>query len=400
MRSWSAPSRDTAEVFLLSRLLVLAVALVAALKANRAHSSFDVPAVTQPFDGWPLDGLFELVFSTLAQFDAVYYLTIADRGYDAAGVQGPAFFPLYPLATGLASGWGLSPGAVLIASYAVSLASFAGALYLLHRLVELELGAALARPALLLLAFFPAAEFYSAPYTESLFLLLSVGAVYAARTGRWAWAGALGMLASASRVPGLALVVPLVLLYLYPPGSAGRRRVGADVLWLALVPLGLVAYAAYLHVEFDDALLFLDAQREAAGRQLELPLSAIVEGVRAAGAGVKEIASGAAETAPAGHNLVNLGFLAVAAVATVGVFRRLPIAYGAYVVVALLPALSAPYPGEPLNALPRFVAVVFPLFMWLALACEERGWTDRVLVASALLLGLFTTEFAVGVWAA
>ena len=29
-------------------------------------------------------------------------------------------------------------------------------------------------------------------------------------------------------------------------------------------------------------------------------------------------------------------------------------------------------------SLPRFVAVLFPIFMWLALVCEERRVTDRV----------------------
>jgi hypothetical protein len=405
--------RDAIEVFAMSRLLVLAVATVAALKANLAHSEFDVPAVSQPFGGWPLDGLFTVLFSTLAQFDAVYYLTIARDGYDAAGPQGPAFFPLYPLATRVVSGWGATPETVLIAAYVVSLASFAGALYLLHRLVELEIGRELARPVLLLVAFFPTAVFFSAPYTESLFLLLSVGAVYAARRGRWAWAGGLAALASATRVPGVALLVPLALLYLYGPRADAapeverrrrawtpRYRPRPDLLWLALVPVGLLAYAGYLELSGDDALAFLHAQEGAAGRDFDFPLAAVWDGVHAAGAGVRAVAEGAAETAPAGHNLVNLAFLAFAAIATVGAFRRLPVAYGAYVVAALLPPLSSPYPGEPLLSLPRFVAVLFPLFMWLAMACEERRLTDRALIASAILLGLFTAEFAVGVWAA
>ena len=37
-----------------------------------------------------------------------------------------------------------------------------------------------------LVALFPAALYFGAPYSESLFLLVSVGAFYAARTGRWA----------------------------------------------------------------------------------------------------------------------------------------------------------------------------------------------------------------------
>ena len=115
------------------------------------------------------------------------------------------------------SGFGASPGLVLIMAYAVSLSSFFGALVLLHRLTAIELGAHLGRPTLMLLAFFPTAFFYGIPYTESLFLLLPVAAFLAARTGHWAIAGIVLALASATRVPGLLLVVPVALLYLYGP---------------------------------------------------------------------------------------------------------------------------------------------------------------------------------------
>ena len=45
-------------------------------------------------------------------------------------------------------------------------------------------------------------------------------------------------------------------------------------------------------------------------------------------------------------------------------------------------------------SLPRFLVVLFPIFMWMAVACEERRATARVAAASAVLLGLFTTQFA------
>jgi hypothetical protein len=51
-------------------------------------------------------------------------------------------------------------------------------------------------------------------------------------------------------------------------------------------------------------------------------------------------------------------------------------------------------------SLPRFVAVLFPLFIWLAVVCEERGRTLHVAGASAIGLGLFTTQFAAWEWIA
>ena len=93
-------------------------------------------------------------------------------------------------------------------------------------------------------------------------------------------------------------------------------------------------------------------------------------------------------------NLILFASLIFAIVALVGVIRRLPAAYGAYTACALLLPLSFPVKGQPLMSLPRFVAVLFPLFMWLALACEERRLTAPVAVVSALGLGYFTVEFA------
>ena len=69
-------------------------------------------------------------------------------------------------------------------------------------------------------------------------------------------------------------------------------------------------------------------------------------------------------------------------------------AYGAYVVTALALPLSFPVGPQPLMSLPRFLAVLFPIFMWLALVCEERRWTDLTVALSAIGLGLFTAQYA------
>ena len=51
-------------------------------------------------------------------------------------------------------------------------------------------------------------------------------------------------------------------------------------------------------------------------------------------------------------------------------------------------------------SLPRFVAVLFPIFMWLAVVCHERRSTDLVVGASAVGLGLFTAQYASWHWIA
>lgn len=392
--------------FAWSRLAILAVAVFAALSAGTAAErnadKFDVAALTSP-----LGGFGDLLVSPLARWDAVWYLSIAGEGYAGADSPRHAFFPLYPLlARGVAELGGGGAAAILIAAYAVSLAAFFAALVLLYRLTALELGRRAAWPTLLLLCVFPASLYFGAPYSESLFLLCSVGAFYAARTRSWAWAGAAAAGASATRSAGVLLLLPLALLYFQQSG----RRIRPDALWLALAPAGLVAYAVYLGIAYGDPLSFSHVQ-EFWRRSFAGPLVGAWDGAAAAFDGVRQLLSGSRETAyfeqsagdpfrVAAQNIALFGFLCFALAGAVGVLRRLPFAYGLYVVTALMLPLSYPVAAQPLMSLPRFVAVLFPIFMWLGLVCEERRLTDRVAIVSAVVLGVFVTQFATWQWVA
>ena len=380
--------------------MVFAIALFASLRLGADGSAnaakFDDESLTHP-----LGGFGDLLFSPLARWDSVWYLGIAGEGYD--GGADTAFFPLYPLLVRALVLPYPSEAALLVSAYVVSLACFAGALWLLGRLVELELGRPVARSTVWLVALFPAALFFGAPYSESLFLLVSVGAFYAARTGHWAWAGVLAAAATATRSAGIVLLVPLAVLWL---DSHPRR--GRALAWLAVAPVGLAAYALHLELAHGDALAFIDAQK-AWYRDFAGPFVGVWDGTTAAWDGVRQLVSGSRDhayfEAAAGDpfriaaiNLLLFGFLVFAAVAVAGAFRRLPRAYGLYALAALALPLSYPVDPQPLMSLPRFLAVLFPLFMWLALVSEERGWTVPVAGASAAGLGLFTTQFAAWEW--
>lgn len=396
-----------------SRALVWAAGVLALLSFGRAPDTakFDPLRYTEPFGGFG-----NLLVAPAARWDSVWYLSIAHDGYgDAART---AFFPLYPLLARVA-GWPL--GSTLLGGVLVSLAALLVALYLLHRLATLELGRQHARPVVLLTAFFPTAFFFSAVYSEALFLALSVGAVYAARRGHWAWAGVVGALAASTRSAGVLVVVPIVLLYLYGPrgdrpgralarGWRPRYPVRADLAWVALVPAGLAAFLAYLQWRTGEPLAPFHVQ-DVWFRHFAGPFGGTWDGIVAAVQGARQLISGS--RAPvyfsqaggdpfrvAQHNLLNAGFLIFAVVATVGALRRLPVAYGAYALAALALPLSYPVSPEPLMSLPRFVAVLFPLQMWLALWCGERRDVERTLAASAVLLGLLTAQFATWRWVA
>ena len=398
MREDATSLRLAAVAFLATRAVVWVAAMLAVELAglsNRADD-FDPAGLTRG-----MGSLGDLLAAPAARWDAVWFLDIADRGY--VDDTHAAFFPLYPF---LARAVGLLFGSSLVGGVVVSFAAGIVALALLHRLALLELGAGPARAAVVLLACFPAAFFLSAVYSESLFLALSLGAVYAARTGAWWWAGALGALAAGTRSAGVVLLVALGLLW----WSHSQRRV-RDLLPLALVPAGLAAYCLGLAAAGLDGMAPFDAQ-EQWFRQWAGPFVGAWDGAVAAWDGARQLLHGSRTPVyfeqaggdpyvNAAHNLELFATLVAIVPMAIGALRRLPLAYGAYAVAALALPLSWPVEPQPLMSLPRFALVLFPLFLWLGWWADRRRWRLPLVATVFLVLQAFATaEFATWHWVA
>ena len=392
-----------------SRALIWAAGIVTALAAGLHKleaNSFNHHHLVTPFQGV----LGDLLVAPAARWDSVWYIGIAHFGYHRA--DSTVFFPLYPLLAG-AGGllFGGSVGADLIVGIFVSLAAAVAALFLVHRLTALEFGRKVADNAVWIYAWLPVAFFLSAVYSEALFLALAVGSFYSARTGRWWAAGLLGALAAAARNSGILLVVPLLLLYLYGPRTDRpataqvrrwwpRHRVRPDILWIALVPVGLIAYLVYLKLSFGHGLLPFTEEKHW-HRSLD-PLGGIPAGIWL---GLKSIVAFVPALPPVAklgdfRKVVEIGFLALSGWLLWRCWKRLPLAYTAYAAVGLALAASVPTPGEPLRSLPRFTLVIFPLWIALGLWATERRRVSMVLAACAPLVVLWTALFTSWTWAA
>jgi hypothetical protein len=397
-RTRDPAARSVAFAFLGSRLLVWVVGAVSfrsfALASDAPRNGGDVTRA------WGAFG--DTLAAPAVRWDATWYLDIARHGYRREAIE-PAFFPLYSV---LVRALGEITRSEIFAAIAISLAAFAAALVLLHRLTTLELGAEVAGRTVVLLAFFPTALFFSAVYTEALFLLLELGAFYAARRGRWAWAGALGALGSATRNTGWLIAPVLLVLYLYGPrgdrepdvpGASGLRpryALRRDVLWIAVVPVGLFAYLAYMQIHFGDWLAPYHAAQDYFHRNFDGPFSALWQGGEKAWDGVRDILSGDGPFGPAARKIALFLVACGALGACVGVIRRLPAAYGAFALISIVPALSFPYPPGPLASSLRYLVVVFPLFMWLGMRLTDRRAYIAVVAGFAVMLAYCAGMFA------
>jgi hypothetical protein len=391
-----------------SRLVVFFAGVVAVAQfGNQSVASvYDPNRLTAPF-GYFLN----LLVSPFARWDSSWYLAVAKWGYGPQtsgvplsppqGLARMAFFPLYP---GLIHLFGWVVRSDLVAGVLISLAAFAVALWLLYKLVALDFSAQVAEVTVLLVAFCPMAFFFSAVYTESLFLALSVGSIYAARRERWLYAGVLGALAAATRIEGVVLLVPLTMI-LWPR----RHRLPRSALCLWLVPLGLGAYLGYLALKYGQGLAPLHAVSEFWMRKRTWPFGGAWDGAKAAWDGLRQLIQGPTEpfriplytggpTFSAMQDIYLFLFLVLVVAAFIGGLRHLPRAYSAYTFVSLALALSDPVRISPLASFPRYSMLAFPLFICAADVVVRRRLTVHAVAIGAVLLGLFTAEFATWVW--
>lgn len=228
----------------------------------------------------------EGLFGVFYRWDSGFFACIAQYGYlgqpcdGGSGSERIAFFPLYPLlAQGVA--WVASLGAMGKASIAFGLwlvaavASLAATIGV-HRVAEHGFGSDTARRATALFVLCPYAVFLVASYSEALYLAGAVWAWHCCQRGRYWLAGALGIVATATRASGMFLVLALLVLYLVERRMRGERIRVVDVIAIGTSGLGILAYWVWLWASTGDLLAWFRAQGEGWGRRTSWPWETLV----------------------------------------------------------------------------------------------------------------------------
>ena len=314
------------------------------------------------------------------QWDATHFLRIAEFGYSAADKFKAWFYPFYPWCV---RAFSYLTGDFLIASFIVSGIALLFAVVILRRLTAIEWNAAIARRAVYFFLIFPPAYVLHIGYTESLFLALAIGSIFAARQERWWLAGVLGAFAWMTRANGIVLLPALAV-------EAGHqwfitRRWRWQWLWIAVVPAG---FAVYLFLNWrisGDPFAFLKMRRQLFHMSFSWPWNGIADALR----NVRRAPNQAEIVGTQEALFTLLGF----ACAIVSWVKLRPV-YAAWVTGNWLLLASVTF----IESMPRYTLTMFPIFFLFAFVGEKRFWSAPVTIWSLLSLALFSGLFVRGWW--
>ena len=247
---FTAGLRATWKIWLGSRV-VIALLSIGAANTLGDHTAKTAPGFLASWDRWDV-GLFTKVAK---------YGYVSPRYSDRTEVDFPGF-PLvlravhYVLPSWIAAG--------LVISLLCGLATSAAIWSLATGDRPADSWSGLRAVAAMVL--FPYAVFLFAGYSEGIFLAGASCAWLAARQQRWWLAGVCACLSTSSRILGIAVVAGLVVQYVMT-----RRRIRADIGWLALPLLPIAGFLVYMRARTGHWDSYSRAMKAGWGRTTDLP---------------------------------------------------------------------------------------------------------------------------------
>jgi len=323
--------------------------------------------------------VWDVIVETFNRWDANNFQRVAEVGYVSEGHDRLfiVFLPGYPATIWLFHLF--IPNYFIAAMVAATVAAVAAG-FLIQVLIakdggdegEVERG-------LWYMTLFPTAYFLAMPYSESMFLALVLGSFVAARNERWAWCGALGMLATATRIQGLALIPALAVEAFH----RYRWQSPLRAYWLVLVPVGFLTYLGINWAVFGDPFEFMDIEREHWFHERIWPW----EGVKDTLSAIQDLPSGFTRTSIYEFRLASMVLTAWLLLVAV---RWLRPSYQVYAWVTLIFMMSVSWQ----ISLPRYLLGIFPIFLVMAHLSRSPGVHQVLLTSSAILMGSLYVVYA------
>lgn len=287
-----------------------------------------------------------------ANWDGGHFRGIAENNYLP---QQTVFFPLYPMLIKFLMFFNISS---LWGGLIISNISAIFSLFFLYKLAG--------KKAIFALLIFPTSFYLGAVYSESLFLAVTLASFYFARKKSWGLSSIFAGLSVATRLVGLATILAIFVEYLLTNKKIFTRKL--FYIFSALLPFWI--YIIYLKFKFNNSLIFLTSEGNW-NRALTYPWVAL-----------QNISSS-----------TDLLFFAVGIISLFIIFQKLKKSYFVFSLVAfLIPLFSG-----TLLSLPRFLLVIFPIFILFSKVENETAQKFGGFI-SILLLSLYTILFIAGFW--
>lgn len=315
------------------------------------------------------------LLSSWIRWDGPHYIDIAQNGYKAGGEQALwiVFYPLYPLlikaASLIISNFSLSAVFVsIIFSFVASVALF--------ELTLLDFEKRVAILGVWFMNIFPTAYFLQGPYTESLFIALSILTVYFFRRNLFLTSGIFGFLASLTRANGV-LLLPILLVE--------KRPLIKALPTLLLILLGFTVYLGINLVIFKNPFYFTQPLSSNWYKKIDWPWVGI---------------NNLIHSIPTINNpnfyiyfseLVFIVFILFLGIYTLLKARK---SYGIYLLLNLLLIISTKF----ILSTPRYSLILFPIFIVLGKIRSNKIITG-VSVLFTTLLYHFCSLYIQGQWA-
>lgn len=361
----AAAARAVLWPFLLSRFLVL---MATELGAFLTRPSLDKP---QP------------ALADFFHWDALRYASIWEHGYQH--LADTAFFPLFPyMVKALGSVTDLRVAELLIPHAAL----FVG-MMLVYTIGQRLIGTSGAGLTIWIVAFWPWSVFFSYPYTESLFLLVTAASFWLGDQRRWILAGVAGALASAARAPGILLEfafgAELHQLFRGHRRAPAAGQAAALVAAMAITVLGLVGFGLLLWQQTGNPLMFLRGQEAFVlqHRNPFFPIGAVAQMIH--------------DLNPFKVEGLGLPVAVVFGAGTAWTVLRLPRRYAAYSVASFLLYVYQGWHLGQFHSVPRYLVVLFPVYFAFAKLLEQRPALQRPWLAiSGSLMAIEAALYGAG----
>ena len=350
-----------------------------------------------PYGDYSINPVKENWLNPFLRWDAIHYMNIAAMGYGVYIPGNYAFFPLYPmLIRGLTTLTGIpyAYSALLIARWA-----FLAAILALYRLGKEAYDEKTAFRSVLCLMLFPGAFFFLSAYTEALALLFAVCVFFFCRHNNWAAASLTVLLFGALKPLGILMGLIVLLFYLRRI-EYNNRKIRPDILWLCLMPLGLLAYMAYLYKVKGNPLYFSYCE-QFFGRHTALPGVPLLLSMKNF---ASSILAGAYRTLDQ-ILLLKRYFIEVFMSLSVGaglvyIYRRLDKLYFIYCLLMIAVPFSTSVSGGGLDGMLRYALLLFPLYFAAAKLFDYKLFRAAYITVGAVLNVVFMAIFACWYWVA